>query len=146
MSDPESGGKADPFQQWRGLRDTFMDSWAKALVEGVNTDAYAKASGAMLDSMLTASIPFREALEKAMLEALKQLSMPSRADVVSLAERFTNVELRLDDLDQKIDRIEQLLGKLAENQAQKTVRAEAADTAEAVAAGSASRTTKKGAR
>jgi hypothetical protein len=32
--------------------------------------------------------------------------MPSRADFVSLAQRLTNIEMRLDDLDAKLDRFE----------------------------------------
>jgi hypothetical protein len=77
----------------------------------VNTDAYAKATGTMLDTYLSASSPFRETVEKAMLRALEQLSMPSRADFVGLAERVTNIEMRLDDMDAKLDRIERLLTK-----------------------------------
>jgi len=46
-----------------------------------------------------------------MLHVLEQLSMPSRADFVSLAERATNIEMRLDDMDAKLDRIERLLIK-----------------------------------
>lgn len=117
MSDPQSGNNTDPFAQWRGVRDTYMEAWAKAMAEGVNTDAYAKASGAFLDAYLTASTPFHEALEKAMLEALKQLAMPSRSDIVSLAERMTNVEMRLDDLDAKLNQIAAGLAKLTESQA-----------------------------
>ena len=79
------------------------------MVEMVNTEAYAQATGAMLDTYLTVSAPFREAVEKAMLKTLEQLAMPSRADVVSIAERMTNIEMRLDDMDAKLD----LLCKLA---------------------------------
>jgi hypothetical protein len=46
-----------------------------------------------------------------MLHVLEQLSMPSRADFVSLAGRATNIEMRLDDMDAKLDRIEALLTK-----------------------------------
>jgi len=46
-----------------------------------------------------------------MLQALQQLSMPSRADFVGLADRLTNIEMRLDDMDAKLDRIENLLTK-----------------------------------
>jgi hypothetical protein len=114
MSDPESGPKIpDPFQQWRGLRDAYMDAWAKAMVEGVNSDAYAKATGAMLDAYLTVSAPFQEAIEKAMLQALQQLSMPSRQDFISIADRLTNIEMRLDDMDAKLDRIERMLAQPA---------------------------------
>ena len=100
-----NGKPFDPMDPWRGMRDAYMDVWAKTMVEAVNSEAYAQASGAILDSYLTASSPFREAVEKTMLKVLEQMSMPSRADVISLAERMTNVEMRLDDMDAKLDRI-----------------------------------------
>src|ERR1035438_609064 len=89
------------------------------MVEAVNTESYAKASGAMLDTTLTLSAPLRDGLEKSMLQVLEQLSLPSRQDVVALAGRFTNLEMRLDDMDAKLDRI---LG--LSNPAQQGVRAE----------------------
>ncbi len=106
-----NGTHYDPLESWRQLRDNYLDSWAKAMIDVVNTDAYAKATGAMLDTYLSVSTPFRENLEKTMLQALAQLSMPSRADVISLAERLTHVELRIDDMDAKLDRIEKALIK-----------------------------------
>jgi hypothetical protein len=87
------------------MRDAGMEAWAKSMVETVNSEAYNKASGAMLDAYLTASIPFRDMLEKTMTRALGELSLPTRADFVSLAERLTNIEMRLDDMDAKLDRI-----------------------------------------
>jgi hypothetical protein len=99
----------DPMEPWRGMRDIYMDAWGKTMVDMVNSEAYAQASGAMLDSYLTVSAPFREAIEKAMLKALEQLAMPSRADVVSIADRMTNIEMRLDDLDAKLDSIQRLI-------------------------------------
>jgi len=106
-----NGKPFDPMESWRQMRDTYLETWAKAMIDAVNTDAYARATGAMLDTYLSVSSPFRETIEKAMLQALQQLSMPSRADVLSLAERFTNVEMRLDDMDAKLDRIERALTK-----------------------------------
>jgi hypothetical protein len=100
----KNGTKAfDPMEPFRGMRDAYMDVWAKTMVDMVNSDAYAQATGTMLDSYLTVSAPFREAVEKAMLKTLEQLTMPSRADITSLAERLTHIELRLDDLDAKLD-------------------------------------------
>jgi polyhydroxyalkanoic acid synthase PhaR subunit len=108
--DPTRDAKRfDPMEPWRGMRDVYMDAWGKAMVDMVNSEAYAQASGAMLDSYLTISAPFREAIEKAMLKTLEQLAMPSRADVVSIAERMTNIEMRLDDLDAKLDNIQRLI-------------------------------------
>jgi hypothetical protein len=104
-----NGKQVDPMESWRQLRDTYLDSWSKAMIEAVNSDAYAQASGVMLDTYLSASTPIREAAEKTMLQALQQLSMPSRADFISLADRLSNVEMRLDDMDAKLDRIEKAL-------------------------------------
>ena len=108
-----TGKPFDPMDPWRGMRDAYLDVWAKTMVEAVNSEAYAQASGAILDSYLTASSPFREAVEKTMLKVLEQMSMPSRADFVSLAERMTNVEMRLDDMDAKLDRILQQVSPAA---------------------------------
>jgi hypothetical protein len=96
-------------EPWREVRDVYMNAWGKTMVDMVNTEAYAQATGAMLDTYLTVSAPFREVLEKAMLKTLEQLAMPSRADVVAIAERMTNIEMRLDDLDAKLDNIQRLI-------------------------------------
>jgi hypothetical protein len=113
MSDEQAanGKPPDPMEAFRAMQDTYLDAWAKAMVETVNTDAYARTTGTMLDTYLSASSPFRESVEKAMLHVLEQLSMPSRADFISLADRVTNIEMHLDDMDAKLDRIEKLLTK-----------------------------------
>ena len=103
------GKKFDPMEPWRGVRDVYLDAWGKTMVDMVNSEAYAQATGAVLDSYLTVSAPFREAIEKAMLKTLEQLAMPTRADVVSMAERMTNIEMRLDDLDAKLHGILRLI-------------------------------------
>jgi polyhydroxyalkanoic acid synthase PhaR subunit len=106
MSEPTN--PFDPFEAWRKMQEANMDAWSKSMVQAVNTESYAKATGALLDAYLAASGPFREALEKTMRQALQQLSIPTRDDFISLAERMTNIELRLDDMDAKLDRIESL--------------------------------------
>src|SRR5580658_9222228 len=108
MSKDEAGSSKpfDPFEQFRNMRDAYLDGIAKVMVDAVNTEAYAQATGAMLENSLTISAPFREAMEKSMLQVLQQLSLPSRQDFTVLADRFTNLEMRLDDMDAKLDRIE----------------------------------------
>ena len=108
-----NGKPSDPVESLREVRDKYLDSWAKVLIDVVNTDAYARASGAMLETCLSMSAPFRAAVEKAMLQTLQQLSLPSRNDFVGLAQRVSNVELKLDDVDAKLDRIEKLFAQPA---------------------------------
>ena len=122
--DPTDRGKTfDPMEPWRGVRDIYLDAWGKSMVDMVNTEAYAEATGAMLDTYLTVSTPFREAVEKAMLKTLEQLAMPSRADVVSIAERMTNIEMRLDDMDAKLDNLRRMIAQDGSAPSPRTSRA-----------------------
>jgi hypothetical protein len=110
VEDPTQDAKRlDPMEPWRAARDSYMEAWGKTMVDMVNSEAYAQSTGAMLESYMTVSAPFREAVEKAMLKTLEQMGMPSRADVLSIAERMTNIEMRLDDLDAKLDNIQRLI-------------------------------------
>jgi hypothetical protein len=85
------------------MRDATMDAWSKVMIEVVNTEAYAKATGTMLDTYLTTSAPFRKALETTMTQVLSQLNMPTRSDMMTLSDRLTNIELRLDDIEARLD-------------------------------------------
>ena len=107
-AEKENNHSADPFEPFRGMRDTYLDAMSKVMIDAVNSEEYAEASGAMLNSALTMSAPFREAFEKSMAMALQQLSMPSRQEFITLAQRFANMEMRMDDMDAKLDRILEL--------------------------------------
>ncbi len=96
----------DPFGALQTLRDANLDAFAKAMVQLVNTESYSQATGQMLDTYLTTSAPFRRVLESSMTQVLTQFNMPTRSDVISLAERLTNIEMRLDDLDARFDALE----------------------------------------
>jgi hypothetical protein len=98
----------DPFEALRGLRDTYLDSMSKVMINAVNSEEYAQATGTWLSGYLTLTAPAREALDKAMLQALEQFSLPSRQQVAVLAERLTNIEMRCDDMDAKLDQILEL--------------------------------------
>ena len=80
-----------------------MDNWAKMMSEVVSSDSYAQAQGEMLDSWLAASGPFKLAMEEAMKQSLSGMQLPTREDVTRLAERLTNIEMRLDDMEAKLD-------------------------------------------
>ena len=93
----------DPTGMLKQMRDTGLGAYAKMMVELVNTEAYAEAQGAMLDAWLSNSAPFRKAMESATSQNLASMNMPSRDDITRLAERLTNIEMRLDDMDAKLD-------------------------------------------
>jgi hypothetical protein len=103
---PNAINPFDPFGTMRATRDTYLEVWSRAMLDFVNSEAYSDATGRMLDTYLTMSAPVRKLLETTMTQVLVQLNMPTRADVVSLAERLTNIEMRLDDLDARLDRVQ----------------------------------------
>ena len=106
MSEKKDGfDMFDPTGVLKTMRNNNMDMWSKAMVDFVNTDAYADATGKMLDAWLSSSAPFQKMLETTMKESLAHLNMPSREEITRLAERMTNIEFRLDDLDAKMDEI-----------------------------------------
>ena len=105
--------KFDPMGPWREVRDIYFEAWSKAMIDAVNSDAYAQASGALLESCLTAASPLRSALEKGMAQAFQQINLPSREDLSALSERLTHIEMRLDDMDAKLDRIDGQFSKPA---------------------------------
>jgi hypothetical protein len=108
-AEAEATKQPDPTETFREMRDAYLEIWSKNLIETVNSEGYAKASGAALDGFLAVAAPFKEPTEKAMLTMLQQLNIPTSADFIGLAERFTNVELLLDNQDAKLDRLEKLL-------------------------------------
>jgi hypothetical protein len=109
----ENGSPFDPIGMLKSMRDASLEGWSKMMIQLVNTDAYAQASGAMMDAWLTTSTPFRKAIETTMTQVLTQLNMPMRSDITSLAERLTNIELRLDDMEAKLDDMQRAARKTA---------------------------------
>lgn len=99
----------DPFGAWRSVRDANLDVWAKSMTSIVGTESFAKALGMQLDGLLAASAPVQKAVHQSMEAYLAQVNMPSRGEVVSLAARLTNLELRLDDMQAQLDEILQAI-------------------------------------
>jgi hypothetical protein len=120
----ETPNPLDPFDTWTAMRDASLKSWtamrdanletlSKMMIDLVNSEAYSQATSQWLDAYLTISQPFQRVIETTMTQVLTRLNMPLRTDVISLAERLTNVEMRLDDLDAKLDDIQHAIQALA---------------------------------
>jgi hypothetical protein len=108
----------DPTGLLRNMRDNSMEAWSKMMIQLVNTDAYSAATGKMLDTWLSTSAPFRKMLETVMTQVLTNLSMPNRGDVIGLAERLVNIEMRLDDLEAKLEENKRSAPKAARSKSQ----------------------------
>jgi hypothetical protein len=107
MSQPpdrnDSPNPLDPFGFWKQSQQAMLESWSKTMTDAVNSESYAETTGRMLDAYLTTAAPLRKVIDQTMTQLLNQLSLPSRGEIISIAERMTNIELRLDDLDARLD-------------------------------------------
>ena len=112
----ETNNPLDPFEtmntmweanlkNWKSMRDTSLESWSKMMIDMVNSDEYSQATGQWLDTYLTMSQPMKRIIDMTMTQVLTGLNMPMRSDVTNLAERLTNIEMRMDDQDAKLDDI-----------------------------------------
>jgi polyhydroxyalkanoic acid synthase PhaR subunit len=117
---PDEQQTFDPFGAWKNMRDSGMDAWSKMMIQMVNTEAYAQASSTMMDTWLTNSAPFRKAIESTMTQVLTQLNLPMRSDVTGLGERLTHIEMRLDDMEAKLDERPRSEPKAASGKAKET--------------------------
>jgi hypothetical protein len=100
---------ADPRDLFRQMRDAYLKSMAPLMAGMVNTDEYARATGALLSMYLEAMSPARAWMERVMPHVLAFSGMPSRQEVVSLAARMTSIEMQLDDISAALGRIGQQL-------------------------------------
>lgn len=104
MTEEEAKRQAvDPFGQMIEFYDTWTKSWTKAMTEVVANRSFAETLGEQVQTNLEALSVMRSQVDEAMQHYLEQINLPSRQEVVGLAERLTRIEMALDDVDAKLD-------------------------------------------
>ena len=99
----------DPLAMWKEWQTASLSTWSKIMSETVSSEDFAQSMGQSLDDYLETTTPVRKKIEKAIEQYLQQMNMPSRQEVISIAERLTQLELRIDDMDAKMDDMLDLL-------------------------------------
>jgi polyhydroxyalkanoic acid synthase PhaR subunit len=95
----------DPSAMMVDFFDTWSKTWSKAMSETVNSEQFAQSISQQMESSMDMMALVRRQVGEFMEQYLQQVSLPSRKEVLSLAERLTNLELALDDVDAKLDEI-----------------------------------------
>lgn len=113
QDDAGTANPFDPFGQWKSLRDATLEAWSKQMIDFVHSEDYSRASAQWLDASISLAQVFQQAVEQTLTRTLTQYNIPTAGEVVKLAERLTNIELRLDDLDARLDEIVRLLTPLS---------------------------------
>lgn len=100
---------SDPTAPWMEFFDTWTKAWADTMSETVASKSFAESMGQQMESSLDALTLVRRQVSELMEQYLQQMNLPTRGEVLSLAERLTRIEMRVDDLDAKADEILDLL-------------------------------------
>jgi uncharacterized damage-inducible protein DinB len=115
MSQEEEPKKSavDPFANMMQFYDNWSKTWANSMSETVANPRFAETMSQQMAGSLEFWSVVRQQVGDAMEQYLQQLSLPTQQEVVSLAERMTTIEMRLDDVEAKLD---QILDHLKESQ------------------------------
>lgn len=99
----------DPFSRMLQFYDDWAKTWAGAMSQMVASKPVADTTAQQMEAGMAAMGLMRRQMTEMMNQALQQMNMPSRQEVLGLAERLTQIEMRLDDLDAKMDQALDLL-------------------------------------
>ena len=109
MSENDEKQVGDPFGQMVQFYDDWTKTWAGAASEMVSRKSFADSMAQQLESTLSTTQLMRRQMGEIMEQSLQQMSLPTRKQVLAIAERLTSFEMRLDDMEAKLDEVLDLL-------------------------------------
>ena len=101
---------SDPFELWRQIYETNERAWNAVLERTVNNPAFAESSGKILETFLSAQKTVRDNMKS----YLEGINLPTREDIARLGELIVSLEEKVDQLDDRLARIEQSIVKAPE--------------------------------
>ncbi len=107
----EAPKSEDPFSQMLKVWEDWSKNWAGSMSQMVASKQVADTMAQQMETNLGAMALMRRQMSDLMEQTLQQMNLPSRQAVVGLAERLTQIEMRLDDLQAKLDQALDLLTK-----------------------------------
>lgn len=93
-------------RQWQEM---MMDGWSKATKQVVGSDSFAAASSSYMDWALS----WQKQMRNNTGQFLDSLEFPKRSDVARISKQVTAVEMRIADLEDRLDKMTGLLGAMS---------------------------------
>jgi len=101
----------DPFEGMIKFYETWSKAWSQSMSETASSERFAEAMGKQMETQLDSFAQVRKSFGEMMDAYLKEMNLPSRGEITGLAERLTSIEIKLDDLDARLDEMLDLLKK-----------------------------------
>jgi polyhydroxyalkanoic acid synthase PhaR subunit len=93
----------DPFILFREWYNATSEQWSKVVEEAISSGQLLQFTGPFLESSSSLIGAFRHASE----EYFKTLRLSTSSDIANLAELVVNLEAKIDDLEDTLDRVEE---------------------------------------
>jgi len=108
-------GTASPdlMAQWKQFLDQWIAAWSKVLEQAMGTENFAQAMGKQLEGFLNVSAPVKKAAEQQIESGLATMGLPSRTQVIGLAQQIAGLEDKIESVEDRIDAVLARLDSLA---------------------------------
>ncbi len=93
-------------RQWQEI---MMDGWSKATKQVVGSESFAAASSSYMDWALS----WQKQMRSNTGQFLDSLEFPKRSDIARISKQVTAVEMRIADLEDRLDKMTGLLGAIS---------------------------------
>jgi len=97
----------------RQFMDESMEMWTKTLAEMMGGQEYGAQMGQVLAQNLAMQGSLRRAMEPYMEETLRTLNLPSRKQVLGIAEHLKALEQRLESVEDRLEEVHGAVQQLA---------------------------------
>jgi len=101
MPDGKDGKEVDPLAPWRDL----VAQWEKNVNALANRTMATDEYSSSMHGAMGATLKMQETLREVMAAYLANANLPSRSEVLAIAERIGGVEARLDRMNALLERI-----------------------------------------
>ena len=109
MSESDEKQVGDPFSQMVQFYDDWTKTWSGAASEMASSKKFADSMAQQLESSLSTTQLLRSQMGQLMEQSLQQMNLPSRSEMLAMAKQMTRMEMRLDDVEAKLDQVLDLL-------------------------------------
>lgn len=90
----------DPFKMWKNIYDQTESSWSDIIQQSMKKDSFSEGMGETLNQFLQ----FQELSKKMTASYLEQVNVPSREEVANVASLIINLEEKVDNLEDNLEK------------------------------------------
>ncbi len=110
MSENGAAPQFDLESMTRQWQDLMMDGWSQVTKQMVHSDAFAAASNAYLDWALA----WQKQMRNNTGQFMDAMEFPKRSDIARLSKQLMAVEMRMAEMDDRLDQMTRLMGAMSE--------------------------------